>query len=537
MSKNGWRSFKITKLDTLITKTEYDNIISLLEKLDIELKVLMEHISKDIDKILELECLTSAGNFRDYILKEYGKPYTEWENIDGYKSKYYRILIEQARNNIISLQDHITINNVCEKYDYNVYDENIAKELEELGVSYTHGMLRNICRAKKTPVLNTDIKSILNFTAEDNQLSITHYDNKNDIITFKVRIFSEWVTISSKLPTIMRYVNAKFARPVIQRDKITGELYVRVSYDIPVMSVITSKTDKSGVLSTDIGKVKIFSSVITFKDGSYSAELAPSQELEQLNTKLSILDKEKKSLQSKIYRNECLLNGKNNPYLAKHVADQYRERDYISSKIISVKEHMSWLIARDIIFHAYYHGVDTLKIENLKWLDSKAGKWAFSDIRDKLVEIAELYGVTVLLVDARNTSKTNPFTKEPVVPRRDRTVNISGDSMDRDYCAALEIGTRTGTGIKKSRIVDRNKKKSHGMVKGRTRDKHHSTPKRPRVLRRKSCLKLMVKRGVCFSDFNNTSGVSVAVASSGIVSNNALCLPVFTGFNDNNKIL
>lgn len=109
--------------------------------------------------------------------------------------------------------------------------------------------------------------------------------------------------------------------------------------------------------------------------------------------------------------------------------------------------------------------------------------------------------------------------------------------MDRDYCAGLELGTRRGRGIKKSKIVDRDKKKQRTLIAGKTRDKHHSTPKRPRVIRRKTTYKLIKKQKADMTDFNNNSGVSITVASSGIVSMNALCLPVFTGSNVFNKVL
>ena len=99
------------------------------------------------------------------------------------------------------------------------------------------------------------------------------------------------------------------------------------------------------------------------------------------------------------------------------------------------------------------------------------------------------------------------------------------------------MGTRKGRGIKKSKIVDKSKKKERVLKRGRTRDKHCSTPKRPRVLRRTTCHKLMKKRNVSLSDFENTTGASIAVMSSGIVSNNVLCLPLCDSVNVYSKVL
>lgn len=532
---NKWRTIKIEQLSKIISKEEYIKIYSLIDNLNTELKTLLSLISDDLDIIKGLECLDSAGNFRNYIIKQYGKPYKTWDHIQGNKAKYYRIIIEQARKSILSLKERIIITEICKKYNYDINNDNIIEELKDDNIDYTEGIIRNICRTRKEPVFNTDIDFILDFTSEDNQISnVKYYNNK---VYYSVKICDEWVNISVSVPDYVRLITGKFARPIIQKNKENQELYLRVVYETPEVKMISNKKDTTGVLSCDLGKIKPFSAAITYEDGSYSTELIASRELERLNEKLSVLNKEKNLLWSKIDRNSSLLKGKHDDYLFNHLEDQYSQRKLIINKITRLKEHMGWVIARDIMMHAYYHNVNTLKVEDLKWLDSRGGKWDFSNILSKLIEISELYGVTVLLVSARNSSHTDPFSKERVSPLEDRTVNTSNGVMDRDYCAALELGTRKGRGIKKSKIVDKGKKKKRVLKRGRTRDKHCSTPKRPRVLRRTTCHKLMKKRNVSLSDFENTTGASIAVMSSGIVSNNVLCLPLCDSVNVYSKVL
>lgn len=174
-------------------------------------------------------------------------------------------------------------------------------------------------------------------------------------------------------------------------------------------------------------------------------------------------------------------------------------------------------------------------MEDLKWLDSKAGKWSFSDVLSKIVEVAQLYGITVLLVNAKNTSHTDPFTKERINPNSQRKVRTQAGVLDRDNCAALEIGTRRGRGIRKSKISDKRKKNERTIVPGKTRDKHHSTPKRPKLTRRKTAYKLMKKKNLSSSDFTYDSGVSIAVASSDAVSPSTLHIPTSCGIVINSK--
>lgn len=404
---NKWRTLKVEELHNYVSQDNYDTIDTLISDLDKEFKELLVKINDDLHEIKNLDCLTSAGNFRDYILQKYGKPYMQWDHIEGYKSKYYRIIIEQARQAVLSLKDRINISEICEKYNYNIDNNKIIEELNDKNIPYTEGILRNICRTRNTPTFNTDVDFIFNCTAEDRNISTVDY--KDNVLYFTIRVYNEWVSFNIQLPYYIRLVTTKFAKPIIQRNKDTGELYLRICYETPEMSMIISKKDKSGVLSCDLGKVKIFSAVITFDDGSYSSELIASKELERLNEKLAVLNKEKNILWKKICDNDNLLKGRDNKYLFNHREDQYKQRKLIINKIVLVKEHMSWVIARDIVMHAFKHGVNTLKLEDLKWLDSKGGKWSFGDIVQKIIEISDLYGITVLLVNAKNSSHTDPF--------------------------------------------------------------------------------------------------------------------------------
>ena len=68
---NKWRTIKIEQLSNIISKEEYIKIYSLIDNLNTELKTLLSLISDDLDIIKDLECLDSAGNFRNYIINNF----------------------------------------------------------------------------------------------------------------------------------------------------------------------------------------------------------------------------------------------------------------------------------------------------------------------------------------------------------------------------------------------------------------------------------------------------------------------------------
>ena len=83
-----------------------------------------------------------------------------------------------------------------------------------------------------------------------------------------------------------------------------------------------------------------------------------------------------------------------------------------------------------------------IHIENLSWLNSQGGKWNHSQIHSKIIEKVSMHGIKVKRVSAFNTSKEHPVTKEVGVIR-DRVVEFTTESIDRDLLAAINIAIRS----------------------------------------------------------------------------------------------
>ena len=478
--------------------------------------------SIDILDIISWSEITSKGNFRDRFLQEYGKPYLKW-SIDGEKAKYYRIIIGQIRQQARSIKERMEVSRICHDYDYDISQlQEIRKSLIEAELYPTNSTIKNICKCKGLPDTSTMLYPVLDFTIEDSQVSTVKVDNNT--VDYAIKIFSNWVKFSLTLPVSnMRENSHSVARPILQRDKNTGELYLRLSYK-PVIIEHTFNNDL--VIGIDQGKKKPFAGSLISKDGSYSTELTYTKETENVAHKITVLDHEKSCLYDKKSEIEALMTGvdtQSDTYfdLLLIYGGLKEQISYIRNKQSRLGENLSWLIARDIVDHCIHYNVGVIKLETLSVFEN-TGKWNHADVVSKLKEITSLHGIQVLLVNAKNTSHTDPFTDDHVTANNKRLVNISTGVRDRDYVASLEIARRPGKNAsKKKRKKNKHKKNKIVLTPRKSRDKHAPTPKRPKPIPRKKLWKQQVKPDRLMERRmieNSITGHDIAVHNLGVDS-------------------
>lgn len=478
----------------------------------------------DILDIISWSEITSKGNFRDRFLQEYGKPYLEW-GIDGERAKYYRIIIGQIRQQARSIKERIEVSRICGEYDYNISQlSEIRKSLIEAGLYPTNSTIKNICKCKELPDTSTMFYPVLDFTVEDSQVSTVMVNNTT--VDYAMKIFSTWVKFSLTLPiSNMRENTHSIARPILQRDKTTGELYLRLSYE-PV--ILEHAFNDDLIIGIDQGKKKPFAGSLISKDGSYSTELTYTKEIENVAHKITVLDHEKSFLYDKKSEIEALMTGVDTQ------SDTYfdlliiygglkEQISYIRNKQSRLRENLSWLIARDVVDHCIHYNVGVIKLETLSVFEN-TGKWNHADVVNKLKEITSLHGIQVFLVDAKNTSHTDPFTDDYINANDKRLVNISIGVRDRDYVASLEIARRPGKNANKKKRKKRKKNKHNNKIvltPKKSRDKHAPTPKRPKPIPRKKVWKQQVKPDRLMERRmieNSITGYDIAVHNLGVDS-------------------
>jgi len=491
MTKTTWRSFN-TPLSQIVNKDNYTKIETLLDNLTTELNKQLTN-TQNINQSIQLNTIKSSGNFRDDYTKIVGKPHQKWTNVQGNKAKYQRMIIEQIRSNLLSLKDKQIITNICQKYNYdkNKFKE-IREELTTLKLYPTNNYINNILQSKQYPKLTTSLKAQLNYTNGDKQIVQQNTILEKSLINSNIQVNGEWILLNIPIPKHLRNNTGHYSKPILQTNK-NNEIIIRIAYEI----IIENSNNNTYSMGIDLGKVKPFTAAINYNDGSYSTELTFTKELEKLNEKHKILNTELSRIYAKTKRIEKLLKGKENLYLLQHYNDLVEQSRLVKSKRTRLKDHASWLIARDIINHAVKHKVIEIKLEDLGWLASRGGKWDYSLTQAKIKEIAELNNIKVIIVDAWNSSHIDPFSDEYVDPDSDRFVKIGEDNLDRDFVASLELSRRFKKGLKKKN------NKSRVLRKKSCRDKHSATPKRPKIIKRKQVLKN-----------NKVFGVSITVASS-----------------------
>ena len=264
--------------------------------------------------------LQSKNKFRDQFLADFGLRHKSknWDSIKGCKAKYYRIIIDNVRLLLLSEVEHLSIINICKKYNYSLRNiTDIRNELTADNLYPTTGHLRNILRSQGKINHKINPRFMLNFTVEGSEVS--KVENTPDQVVYTVNVNGEWLDFVVERPVYVPKFVGKVARPIFQRNT-TGELYIRVSYEIETAEYSTTS---STIMGVDLGKVKPFSAAITTND-FYTTELSPTKETDIVAHKIFVLENERNKLYTKI--NNCVevWDGSNN-YLANKIERLYSE--------------------------------------------------------------------------------------------------------------------------------------------------------------------------------------------------------------------
>lgn len=477
-------SFRVLNYSLDHNSEDYRKLQFLYEFLESEFHATVQEL-RSSGIVYDKALLRNKGKFRNQFLADFGlrhKNHT-WDTIKGCKAKYYRIIIDNVRLLLLSEVERLGIINICEKYDYSLNSiANIRDELTANNLYPTTGYLRNILRSRGNINHKTNPRFMLNFTVEDNLASkVITAPNR---VVYTVNVNSEWLDFVVDRPVYVPPFVGKVARPIIQRNT-KGELYIRVSYEVETQDYTTTS---STIMGVDLGKVKPFSASVNTGE-FYTTELAPTKETESVAHKIFALENERNKLHTKI--NNCVevWDGSNN-YLANKIERLYSEKRYVVNKLSRLRKSLAWLIARDIAYHCQDNGVDTVKLENLSWLEAKGGKWNFSDIQDTVHQVLSAYGVAVYKVNPHNSSQVDPFADNRIT-HIGRSAITGVGVRDRDYLASLELTKRPGKKYcKKDKCV---KSVKATTLPARCRDKHAPTPRRAKPVRKKTLHKRIIK--------------------------------------------
>ena len=142
----------------------------------------------------------------------------------------------------------------------------------------------------------------------------------------------------------------------------------------------------------------------------------------------------------------------------KHNRDQHAqilrtEAKRVSTKATRIKHEISQCIANQIVSVADQSNAH-IAVENLSWLDSQGGRWPHAEIQSRIEKTAKRYGLKVVKVSAKNTSRTCSRCGGKASNNSKTRVGYCatcGFSLDRDVSASREIALRATSPSSRSR--------------------------------------------------------------------------------------
>ena len=371
------------------------------------------------------------------------------------KTWHSYILFENIRREIQSKQEAIIIWNELVKNDYNINEE-LFKSLHKLNLYPTRSRIANIKRSNSMPELARSATFSLDYTISEKQFFRMKTNNICEIKIGK----KDWIEYEIIFPSsIDERFTGNIAKPRFIKRKRDNQYIGICSYEYKVGDY--ELEDK--ILGVDIGKIKLFSSVVVDRKGNFSNEFINTKRSQETEYKINRLYENKKILYDKIKSYENLR-------LTNHPKYELWENLYssISNKIINTKDYQAKLLSSEIVKLALEQKCNTIHIENLSWLNSQGGKWNHSQIHSKIIEKAAMYGIEVEKVSAFNTSKEHPITKEVGVIQG-RTVKFTTGEIDRDLLAAINIAIRS-TNIKLKKSLPKNVKTKRVKLKSNKKE-------------------------------------------------------------------
>ena len=265
-----------------------------------------------------------------------------------------------------------------------------------------------------------------------------------------------------RLPDNERFGKGKVCRPTIRLNN-KGQ----VVFDITIEHEIDERQAKKFV-GVDLGKVEPF--VATIIDYESSHRFAPFH----ANYKRRL-----GSLVKKEQRRRDLVN---HLYKKADLCDKYNRTDHadvlrteakrVSAKATKIKHEINQCVVNQIVEIADQNDAH-VSLENLSWLDSQGGRWPHAEIQGRIENTAKRYGLKVIKVSAKDTSRTCSHCGGKTSNNSKTRVGactICGFSLDRDVSASREIALRSASNT-------RNRERMRSLLRQR-REKQSSAATR-----------------------------------------------------------
>jgi len=256
-------------------------------------------------------------------------------------------------------------------------------------------------------------------------------------IVVQVKTPSHGLTkIFLKLPeNAERFGRGKVCRPTIRLNN-KGQ----VVFDIAIEHEVQQR-DTNKVVGVDLGKVEPFVATVIDLESKYRSAPFHANYKRRLGS-LVKAEKKRHDLSAHLYKRASLCEKYNR---GQHAQILRTEAKRVSAKATRIKHEISQCIANQVVEIAEKSDAH-LSLENLSWLDAKGGRWPHAEIQSRIEKTAKRYGLKVVKVSAKDTSKTCSRCGGKVSNNsrtRVGTCNTCGFKLNRDVSASREVGLRS----------------------------------------------------------------------------------------------
>ena len=231
-----------------------------------------------------------------------------------------------------------------------------------------------------------------------------------------------------------RFGEGKVCRPTIRLNNKGW-----VVFDIAIEHEINTLQTKK-IIGVDLGKVEPFVATIIDPETKHRSAPYHTNYKRRLGS-LVKKEQQRRDLSRHLYKRAdlCESHSRN-----QHAQVLRTEAKRVSAKATRIKHEISQCIASQIVSIADQNDAHVV-VENLSWLDVKGGRWPHAEIQHRIEKTAKRYGLKVVKVSARNTSRTCSRCGGKVSNNsksRVCTCSVCGFSLNRDVSASREIALR-----------------------------------------------------------------------------------------------
>lgn len=490
-----------------IKEQQYPTLISNLNELFLilqqESKNIIQNPKIQLESFSEIEYENKfKGHFYKKLSQLTNKNYLNFDYPQ--KSRLFKFISEAVRKNFKSLLYKQKIATILEKYHWNIdteeNKEKIREELNELTLFPTFMEMKNLCCAKTIP--QKENFTFINLEGNEEQGLLIPIDysscdshiikQQNNLLPNYDIVFKKGIYhFEAKLPDFIKQKLAKneiekFCKPKFQI--INGKWFCVTSYFLKRKNKKLHNNSHKNikVLGIDLGIVKNYSgSVVEIneeksllkKEGLSSSkisninknkELLSSKEsyhllgkikkikgnLEAVYRKIGLYDELIKGIENK--QKSILFEGKfirikeDSLTLESKRKRLLKEKQLLSKKISHIKKHKAYCVARDIVRQIGIYQVDAIALEKLNWLESKGGKWDFSQQQEIIEQkVLEKTATQVIKVNPAYSSNSNPYLRDYLINKKiekgiekGRSIKFKNFKMDRDFLASINLGNR-----------------------------------------------------------------------------------------------